>query len=438
MPTIAEVRAQYPQYDDMNDEELAGALHKKFYSDMPRDTFNDKIGLKPDDSPENWRRGSVLPLSRNIKTGELSLSLPSSLDSVYNLATGKTPLQAYDPTTGQVHTSPEAIKGGMDTAMTVAGPSPAKAAIKEIPAIAKTGLNAIDAGARKILPEPKPVPERPAIIASEEWQKTKQKAYKEVDDSGMLYSPQGYDRLLSNIDKLAEAGRINPKRHPKASSMIEDMKKETGSPKTLTALDQWRQIVRRDVKGDEAESFFGNQIIDSIDDFIANPSLGDVAVGDAKKAVKLILGARKANSIYRKTEEIEDAVADARRATQRSGSGGNLDNNIRNAVDKILRNKRRVRFFDKQEKTAMEALVKGDSWHNFARMVGKLSPEGNGLALLMHGLTGIPAAISTGGLSALGQIPLAAAGFGAKRYAERESERNVEELLRLIQAKANQ
>ena len=32
----------------MSDVELAGALHDKFYSDMPTDQFADKIGLKPD------------------------------------------------------------------------------------------------------------------------------------------------------------------------------------------------------------------------------------------------------------------------------------------------------------------------------------------------------------------------------------------------------
>lgn len=48
MPTLAEVRAQYPQYSDMSDTELAGALHDKFYSDMPADQFAEKIGLKPD------------------------------------------------------------------------------------------------------------------------------------------------------------------------------------------------------------------------------------------------------------------------------------------------------------------------------------------------------------------------------------------------------
>lgn len=45
MATIAEVREKYPQYSDMPDAALADALHKKFYSDMPRADFDTKIGL---------------------------------------------------------------------------------------------------------------------------------------------------------------------------------------------------------------------------------------------------------------------------------------------------------------------------------------------------------------------------------------------------------
>jgi len=46
MATLAEVRAQYPQYSDMSDTALADALYKKFYSDLPRADFDVKIGLK--------------------------------------------------------------------------------------------------------------------------------------------------------------------------------------------------------------------------------------------------------------------------------------------------------------------------------------------------------------------------------------------------------
>jgi hypothetical protein len=45
MASIAEIRQQYPQYSDLSDQQLADALHKKFYSDMPRADFDAKIGL---------------------------------------------------------------------------------------------------------------------------------------------------------------------------------------------------------------------------------------------------------------------------------------------------------------------------------------------------------------------------------------------------------
>lgn len=43
--TIADVRQKYPQYGDLTDQQLAKALHDKFYSDMPYDAFAKKIGL---------------------------------------------------------------------------------------------------------------------------------------------------------------------------------------------------------------------------------------------------------------------------------------------------------------------------------------------------------------------------------------------------------
>lgn len=46
MATIAEIRAQYPQYEDMSDEQLADALYSKHYSDMPREDFNRKVGVQ--------------------------------------------------------------------------------------------------------------------------------------------------------------------------------------------------------------------------------------------------------------------------------------------------------------------------------------------------------------------------------------------------------
>ena len=47
------VRKKYPQYGDMSDEQLAKALHQKFYSDMEFGEFSNKIGYSGEDYPES-------------------------------------------------------------------------------------------------------------------------------------------------------------------------------------------------------------------------------------------------------------------------------------------------------------------------------------------------------------------------------------------------
>jgi hypothetical protein len=46
MASLAEIRQQYPQYSDMSDQELADAMHKKFYADIPKDDFYKRIGFQ--------------------------------------------------------------------------------------------------------------------------------------------------------------------------------------------------------------------------------------------------------------------------------------------------------------------------------------------------------------------------------------------------------
>ncbi|WP_375214428.1 hypothetical protein, partial [Aquabacterium sp.] len=43
---IAKFRAENPVYDDMPDDQLVTALHNKYYSDIPVEQFNQKIGFQ--------------------------------------------------------------------------------------------------------------------------------------------------------------------------------------------------------------------------------------------------------------------------------------------------------------------------------------------------------------------------------------------------------
>ena len=48
---LTEFRQRYPQYDDLSDAELADGLYRKFYSDVPRFEFDQKIGLGVNSEP---------------------------------------------------------------------------------------------------------------------------------------------------------------------------------------------------------------------------------------------------------------------------------------------------------------------------------------------------------------------------------------------------
>lgn len=81
---IAQVRAQYPQYQDLSDKQLADALHAKFYSDIPIQDYYSRIGLT---SPKERTWGEAAKdIAAGVVSGAGSLvQLPGQL---YGLATG--------------------------------------------------------------------------------------------------------------------------------------------------------------------------------------------------------------------------------------------------------------------------------------------------------------------------------------------------------------
>lgn len=48
MATLADIRKQYPQYNDLSDADLADALYQTHYADMPRGEFDSAVGIKAD------------------------------------------------------------------------------------------------------------------------------------------------------------------------------------------------------------------------------------------------------------------------------------------------------------------------------------------------------------------------------------------------------
>ena len=83
-------------------------------------------------------------------------------------------------------------------------------------------------------------------------------------------------------------------------------------------------------------------------------------------------------------ELFDDLIKKAELETAATGSGGNIVNKYRQALKNILVNKNKSAQFDSEELSVMERFVKGDMAENTLRLIGKLSPTGNGLMAALN------------------------------------------------------
>lgn len=162
MATIDEVRSQYPQYRDLSDQELATALHAKYYSDLPIADFSQRIGLKaPTTSKADAYvnaaiEGGTFGMANKLAAGlrlaeERDLPLSQQTQSGFDLfkeqlSKGQATIDASRKDYPAVFKSVEPIAGAT-TASLVAGP----AAIGSL--LARIGISGLGGGAGSVVNE---------------------------------------------------------------------------------------------------------------------------------------------------------------------------------------------------------------------------------------------------------------------------------------------
>ena len=94
---IQEIRSQYPQYNDLSDDQLLKGFHGKFYSDMPYEEFAAKVGQPPKviqhdtaKVPEQ-KRGFLSLLKPEIPIGDIAAGAVRGAGSI-----GATILRPFD------------------------------------------------------------------------------------------------------------------------------------------------------------------------------------------------------------------------------------------------------------------------------------------------------------------------------------------------------
>lgn len=463
---MEEIRKQYPQYSDLSDERLLRGLHQKFYSDMPEEQFFSQIsgfetrpemttGEKIAEGFNSFADGALFGFGDNINAAGDALfrgGLPGQDRSEaatwrdrYNenlkfyrgnadqfreehpvAATAANLGGAVAAPLGAAKAGATLLKSGMSTGKAVGlgalegaaygaahGAGSADGENVGQSALAGGAIGAGVGGATSGIVQA--LVNRGAsrgaqkFATIDELEAAKSQAYQRVDDLGATYTPEAIDDLVSAIRDTAQAGRIHPQRHPRASSMLDDFEGLRGQPQSLTELDQMRQVVRRDVASvaDAGESHFGRGMIGNIDEFVDAAGPQTVTSGNAPAAAEAIKQARQLNSQAMKHRAVTDAVETAELRAASSNSGANTGNAIRQNLRRVLEKSKKPGKgnLTDQERKLLTMAIRGSATQNFARGVGKKLGGALGAFASLGGVatTGNPLMLGVHALGKIGQ-----------------------------------
>jgi hypothetical protein len=282
----------------------------------------------------------------------------------------------------------------------------------------------------------------PGVPTAEETKKAAQRAYKAADEAGVIFTPGAAKRLRENIvEQLSDFG-YNPGNQPGTANVLKEIDRIQDNVFAFRELDNIRkQAMKVGGPMNESDRAAARAIVNAIDDLVKSPRVGtsifdhDVIAGpvaqaagikaDVQAAASQISEARAAWSRLMKHREIADAIERANLNAASAGSGANLENNMRQALKAVAKDKEATRNFTPDEMKALKSAVEGDLIQNTLRLFGKAAP------------TGVVSGILSGGggaavLGPVGAVAVPAVGYLSKRAADQMEREKAQRLLDII------
>ena len=211
--------------------------------------------------------------------------------------------------------------------------------------------------------------------------------YKEIDDMKFTVKPTTTQSMAQKVIHRATRENVDEVLTPKSARVVQQLKEEMTNPtvRSLTDLDQLRRKAQIAAAApDPSDARVGAIMVDEIDDFI--DSMGPKSFSGPQSAVNVgerFKVARKLWGRARRAELINEAFTKA--DLQASG----FENGIRTQLRQILNNRKRARYFTKDEIAAMTDVVKGTSNANVLKLVGRLGFSEGGATNVLGGLVGM-------------------------------------------------
>ena len=282
----------------------------------------------------------------------------------------------------------------------------------------------------------------PGVPTAEETKMAARRAYKSAEESGVIFTPGAAKRLREDIvEQLSDFG-YNPGNQPGTANVLKEIDRIQDNVFVFKELENIRrQALKVGGPMNESDRAAARKIVNAIDDLVQSPRVGtsifsdDVIAGpvaqavgikaDVQTAAKQITEARAAWSRLMKHGEVADAVERATLNAASAGSGANLENNMRQAMKSLYRDKEATRNFTPDEMKALKKAAEGDLIQNTLRFMGKAAPTG-----IVSGTLGGGIGFALGGPA--GAAAVAGGGYLSKRAADQLARERAQRLQDII------
>lgn len=489
MPTISEIRAQYPQYQDMSDQALADAMHAKFYSDMPREDFNKRVGFEAD--KPNMAVDVAKSAAVGVGKGMIGLAtmVPDISNVMHNLANHYVIDPILEKTIGlpkgPVADTPninkmfghenaqkkiESVTGDFYQPKTLAGEYAGKvgefvpggmigggaslpvrfmtnvvapAVVSETagqvtkdtpyePFARFGGAIAGGIGASK-LQSALTAPSRASAMSpsADDLIRTAGQQFEKVRTSGATVDPHDAQIVAQGIKSSLDGRGFNSVDHAPVFRALDRMEAfgAAGKPVSMNDMEAVRKALSTaKLSSDGATRTAARQATDEFMQWL--PQITPQGVRETLgKAISNYSAGKRSNTVMGKSN-LGELNADT------AGSGANTDNALRQAIKQLVRPvnndivpKAKTLGFNDAEIAQMNAVARGTTAGNVARFIGKAAPTG-----IVSGGLSAGAGYST--LGPVGAVALPAVGYVSKMLGDMSTRRGISALDQMVRSRS--
>lgn len=207
--------------------------------------------------------------------------------------------------------------------------------------------------------------------------------YTAARNSDVRLTPDAMQRLATQAATATHDFAYDPQLQPGVQVLMRrmaDLAQNGAGAADIMNLKKIAAGIASSAGDNESERTLARILDRQISDFIPTLSQDEVASGNLGEFNRNLQIADHLWSRYAKANDLDERMYNARIQASATGSGGNLDNLMRQRIASILKDPHQREMYTPDEVSQMEHVTAGGGVpQTIARIISKASPQGNGL-----------------------------------------------------------